>query len=98
MGGSGPDPRSVRVRIEGRVQGVGFRYWTERVASELGLAGWVRNRRDGTVEALLSGPPEDVEEMLERCRDGPPSAAVTSVTILEEGGSAPDDFEVLPTA
>ena len=66
--------RTVRVRIEGGVQGVGYRYWTERVAGELGLAGWVRNRRDGSVEALFSGPAEDVAQMLERCRDGPPSA------------------------
>ena len=66
----------MRVRIEGRVQGVGYRYWTERVAGELGLTGWVRNRRDGTVEAVFSGAADDVAEMLERCRDGPPSAQV----------------------
>ena len=72
--------RTVRVRIEGRVQGVGFRYWTERVATGLGLAGWVRNRRDGGVEALFSGPADDVAEMLERCRDGPPSARVDRST------------------
>ena len=69
------DSRAVRVRIEGSVQGVGFRYWTERVATELGLAGWVRNRRDGSVEALFCGPAEDVAEMLERCRDGPQRSA-----------------------
>ena len=90
--------RSVRVRIEGRVQGVGFRYWAERVARELGLDGWVRNRRDGGVEAVFSGPADDVGEMLDRCREGPASAAVTSVRIVEEGGEAPDGFEVLPTA
>ena len=87
----------MRVRIEGSVQGVGFRYWTERVASELGLGGWVRNRRDGSVEALFCGPREDVALMLERCRDGPRGARVTSVKIVEEGGAAPDGFEVLPT-
>jgi acylphosphatase len=91
------DQRSVRVRIEGRVQGVGFRYWTERIAVELGLDGWVRNRRDGAVEALFAGSPDDVAEMLERCRDGPPAAQVTSVTILEEDGTASAGFEVLPT-
>ena len=91
------DSRAARVRIEGSVQGVGFRYWTERVATELGLAGWVRNRRDGSVEALFSGPAQDVAEMLERCRGGPRSAHVTAVEIVEEGGTAPDAFEVLPT-
>ena len=89
--------RTVRVRIEGRVQGVGYRFWTEDEAAELGLAGWVRNRCDGSVEAVLSGPRESVAEMLERCRDGPRSALVASVAILEEGGPAPNGFEVLPT-
>jgi acylphosphatase len=89
--------RSVRVRIEGRVQGVGFRYWTERVAAELGLAGWVRNRRDGSVEALFSGSAEDVGEMLDRAREGPPSSVVTSVKVVEEGVDAPAGFELLPT-
>lgn len=91
------DRRTVRVRIEGRVQGVGYRYWTERVAGELSLAGWVRNTRDGSVEALFAGPAEDVAEMLERCRDGPRSAHVTAVNVVEEGGGPPDGFEVLPT-
>jgi acylphosphatase len=92
------DPRAVRVFIEGSVQGVGYRYWTERVATELGLTGWVRNRRDGAVEALFCGPAQDVAQMLERCRDGPRSARVTAVKIVEEGSMAPDGFEVLPTA
>jgi acylphosphatase len=92
------DRRSVRVSIEGSVQGVGYRAWTERVAAELDLSGWVRNRRDGTVEALFSGPAEEVAEMLERCRDGPRAARVTAVRVIEEGGGAPEGFEVLPTA
>lgn len=95
--GSTSDRRTVRVRIEGRVQGVGFRYWTERVAAELGLAGWVRNRRDGGVEAVFSGAAEDVDEMLERCRDGPPSARVDFVKVLEEADLPADSFEVRPT-
>jgi acylphosphatase len=90
--------RTVRVAIEGGVQGVGFRYWTERVAGELGLAGWVRNRRDGSVEAVFSGGPEAVAEMLERCREGPPSARVTVVKVVEEGRDPPGGFDVLPTA
>lgn len=91
--------RSVRVRIEGRVQGVGFRYWMEAVATELGLTGWVRNRRDGAVEALLAGASGDVAEMLERCRDGPRAAAVTSVEVAEDVSDAvPDAFEIRPTS
>jgi acylphosphatase len=92
------EARTVRVRIEGGVQGVGYRYWTERVAGELGLTGWVRNRRDGSVEALFSGPADDVDEMLQRCKDGPPSARVTSVKVVEEGGDPPTGFDVLATA
>jgi acylphosphatase len=95
MGGG--DVRTVRVRIAGRVQGVGYRYWTERVAGELGLSGWVRNRRDGTVEALFSGPPDEVVQMIERCRDGPPSAQVTSVDIVENAAEPAPGFEVLAT-
>jgi acylphosphatase len=95
MGGG--EARTVRVRIEGGVQGVGYRYWAEETAGELGLAGWVRNRRDGCVEAVFSGPRELVAEMLGRCRNGPPPARVETVTILEEGGPAPRGFEVLPT-
>ncbi len=88
----------MRVSVEGSVQGVGYRAWTERVAAELDLSGWVRNRRDGTVEALFCGTAADVAEMLERCQDGPRAARVTAVRILEEGVPAPEDFEVLPTA
>jgi acylphosphatase len=91
------DRRTVRVRIEGGVQGVGYRYWAERVAGQLGLTGWVRNRRDGSVEALFAGPADDVAQMLERCKDGPRSAHVTAVEVVEEGGHAPDGFDVLPT-
>ena len=87
-----------RVVIEGRVQGVGYRYWTERAADKLHLAGWVRNRRDGSVEAVFSGDAGDVSEMLERCKDGPHSARVTAVTVTEEGASGPTGFDVLPTA
>jgi acylphosphatase len=95
----GNEMRTVRVGIDGRVQGVGFRYWTEEVAAELGVSGWVRNRRDGSVEALFSGPRESVDEMLDRCRQGPRVAKVTAVTVLEEGGKAPSGaFDVLPTA
>jgi acylphosphatase len=98
MGADEVHRRCVRVRIEGGVQGVGFRYWTERVAGELSLSGWVRNRRDGSVEALFCGAADDVAEMLERCRDGPRAAAVTAVRIEEEGAQACAGFDILPTA
>jgi acylphosphatase len=97
MGAEQDNRRSVQVRIEGSVQGVGYRYWTERVAMQLHLSGWVRNRRDGSVEALFCGLPDDVAEMLVRCRTGPRSARVTAVEIVEEGRPAPAGFEVLPT-
>jgi acylphosphatase len=78
--------KSAHVRISGRVQGVGFRAWTERRANALGLSGWVRNREDGDVEAVFSGPREAVDAMLAECRTGPRHAAVARVEIL---GSAP---------
>ncbi|HEY7085950.1 MAG TPA: acylphosphatase [Hyphomicrobiaceae bacterium] len=92
------DRRGVRVRIEGAVQGVGYRFWTERVADHLGLTGWVRNCRDGSVEALFCGPADHVADMLEAVKQGPPSARVTVVKILAEGDTTPETFAVLPTA
>jgi|SRR5262245_33337201 len=91
------DRRTVRVRLEGRVQGVGFRYWTERVATDLGLDGWVRNRRDGGVEGVFSGPAHKVAAMLERCKKGPRSARVDFVKVLDEPAPPPPGFEVHPT-
>jgi acylphosphatase len=90
--------RTVRVRIEGSVQGVGFRYWAEQAASSLGLSGWVRNRRDGGVEAVFSGAPDDVAQMIERCYAGPAAARVRFVKVLEEGETPAPGFSVLPTA
>jgi acylphosphatase len=81
--------KTVRVIVEGVVQGIGFRYWTERNARSLGLDGWVRNRRDGTVEAVFSGPAETVDEMVRRCRQGPRGAEVKQVR-LEEGSEPVD--------
>jgi acylphosphatase len=67
------------VTIHGRVQGVGFRAWVEDMALMRGLKGWVRNRRDGSVEAVFSGPERAVEEMVEACRRGPGAARVERV-------------------
>ncbi len=91
------DVRTVRVRIEGRVQGVGYRYWTERAAIGFGLSGWVRNLRDGSVEALFSGAPAKVGAMIERCRQGPRSAVVASLSVEDEATPLPAGFTVLPT-
>ncbi len=78
MSGDGEN-KSVRVRIEGRVQGVWYRGWAVSEASGRRLGGWVRNRRDGSVEALFSGPKAIVNDMLEACWQGPPAARVTAV-------------------
>ena len=71
--------RTVHVMISGRVQGVGFRAWVADNAADLGLDGWVRNRRDGRVEAVFGGSEAAVSEMLRRCRAGPRSARVLAV-------------------
>lgn len=73
--------RAVHVFIEGRVQGVWFRGWTEQQASRLKLRGWVRNLRDGRVEATFAGLAEVVDEMLKLCWQGPPLARVDQVTV-----------------
>ena len=71
--------RAVRVRIQGRVQGVWFRGWMAREAGARGLGGCVRNRFDGTVEALFAGPAAAVDDMVAACWTGPPAAMVTDV-------------------
>jgi acylphosphatase len=85
--------------IRGVVQGVSYRAWTQATAARLGLRGWVRNRRDGSVEALFVGPPAQVEAMLAACQRGPPEAQVESVTPI--AGAEPEapvtDFQILPT-
>lgn len=89
---------AVRVVIHGTVQGVWFRAWTEQQATMRGLRGWVRNRSDGTVEAVFAGPEEAVRDMIAACHDGSPAARVTEVEefAAEEPGTA--GFETRPTA
>jgi acylphosphatase len=73
--------RAIRqVTITGRVQGVGYRAWVEHQAVAHDLEGWVRNRRDGSVEALFAGPAQVVADLIARCRRGPSSARVDAVT------------------
>ena len=82
--------RRRRVVVHGRVQGVFFRGSTVERAREVGVNGWVRNRPDGTVEAVFEGSAEQVAEMVCYCREGPPWARVERV---EEFGEAPEDLE-----
>jgi len=81
--------KTVHVRISGRVQGVWYRGWTVAQAQRLGVKGWVRNRADGTVEAVFQGTDAGVDTMIELCREGPPSARVGGITVEP---AAPQDF------
>ena len=89
--------KAVRVVIQGRVQAVWFRAWTAQEAKARGLSGWVRNRRDGTVEALFSGTGADVDDMIAACRQGPPAAHVTGITQYPAEAPEGDGFGHLPT-
>ena len=97
MSDKADETKIVSVKIEGRVQGVYYRAWTEQTARVLGLDGSVRNASDGSVEAVFSGPADKVDEMLRLCADGPPDARVTKVTVTKEGGSVSPGFRVLGT-
>ena len=88
---------AVRVVVHGRVQGVWFRAWTCEEAEKRGLSGWVRNRRDGTVEALFAGEEAKVEEMIAACRNGPPRAQVTLLERFPAEPPAESGFEQKPT-
>ena len=89
--------RTVHASITGRVQGVGYRAFVERTAARFGLDGWVRNRRDGSVEAVFAGESAAVDAMLTECRKGPRLAVVDEVALEERLGAAPQGFRVLPT-
>ncbi|WP_428680539.1 acylphosphatase [Reyranella sp.] len=80
----------ARLAITGRVQGVGYRDWAMAAAQRLGLSGWVRNRSDGSVEALVVGDDDAVGRMIEACRRGPTLARVDAVDV------EPVDLDVLP--
>jgi len=89
--------RAVRLTITGKVQGIGYRDFVERQAKAMSVAGWVRNRRDGSVEAVIVGPASSVETIIAACRRGPPAAAVKEVRIAEHSGPLPEGFTTLPT-
>jgi acylphosphatase len=83
-----------RVVVHGSVQGVGFRYAVERAAGSRGVSGWVRNRPDGTVEAVFEGERPDVEALVELCRQGPRGAEVERVDVTEESPEGLAGFRV----
>lgn len=102
-GVSGTD-RIVRLHIDGLVQGVGFRAFVQDEALRRALRGWVRNRADRSVEAVVAGPPDAIGEMILACRRGPPGSQVEALEVLEADEAALAQrrsgaaFSVLPTA
>ena len=88
---------TVRLRVTGKVQGVGYRLWAMRTAAHLGLRGWVRNRMDGSVEAMVTGDPDSVAAMTEACRAGPRGARVTDVTEARDEDDGSVGFDARPT-
>ncbi|MDO9073890.1 MAG: acylphosphatase [Rubrivivax sp.] len=86
----------LRLEIRGRVQGVGFRWAMVEQARRWDLCGWVRNRRDGSVEAMVAGPPEAVDRLVAWARQGPRSAVVEAVDVFADEGTC-DAFEQRPT-
>ena len=89
--------RTLRLRIAGRVQGVGYRAWAIRVAGELGLRGWVRNRSDGSVEMLATGPNDALVAMIEASRQGPRAAEVLDVAVADAEPDGSAGFGARPT-
>jgi acylphosphatase len=92
------DVTTLRVRVEGNVQGVGFRAFAVRQALALNLKGWVRNRTDGALEALVSGTVKDVERFVQACMRGPEGAKVKNIDLFSETDPGSQGFIELPTA
>ncbi|HYM71459.1 MAG TPA: acylphosphatase [Stellaceae bacterium] len=89
--------RSVRLTIAGRVQGVGYRMWAERTATALGLRGWVRNRRDGSVELAAIGDDSAVAALIDACRHGPRAAIVSDIKVADAVDDGAAGFTARPT-
>lgn len=95
MNGTGDRTVERGLRVHGRVQGVGFRWWTKRTADRLGVTGWVRNRDDGSVELVASASPETLDHFETDVRRGPPLARVTEVESFDPGPAPPTSgFEI----
>lgn len=88
---------SRRIEVTGRVQGVGFRAFVASTARGLGLDGFVRNRKDGSVEALVVGEAQKVEALIAACHEGPPASRVEGVRVSEAQGVVDKGFKQLPT-
>lgn len=93
------DARTTKhLRVFGRVQGVGYRTWAAHTAGNMGLNGWVRNRRDGSVEALVSGEDKAVTKFISECYNGPPASQVKTVGVSEGFDDETQGFEIRETA
>jgi len=90
-----PAAKRVRVVVSGDVQGVGFRWSARDEAAGRGVAGWVRNRPDGRVEAVFGGSPDAVDAMVAWCRNGPRWATVSGVHVVEEEPQGDTDFQIV---
>ena len=88
---------TIRLRITGKVQGVGYRIWATHTAARLELRGWVRNRSDGSVEALVTGAADRISQMVKASRAGPPGARVAEVTVVPDDDDGSEGFIALPT-
>ncbi len=88
---------AIRIVMSGRVQGVGFRAWAERRARERGLSGWIRNCRDGTVEAVFAGQKSRVDQIIDLCRSGPAHARVEVLERYEAEAPAMPGFQIRPS-
>ena len=87
---------NLAVILRGRVQGVGFRWWTCRQATGSGIRGTVRNLPDGSVEVRAAGPDDELARFLEAIRRGPPGARVDTTEFLSPTGDLPPDFRAIP--
>lgn len=86
----------AHIFIDGRVQGVSYRYWTRKSAERLGLMGWVKNLEDGRVEAVFEGPKNKIQKMIDRCKRGPMPAGVKHIDVVwEEATGEYNEFEII---
>jgi acylphosphatase len=98
MSDDNPMRTTKRVRVEGRVQGVGFRAFVEREATRIGLDGFVRNRRDGGVEAVFAGTSAQLDAIIAACHRGPRGSQIDMVKVLDESDEVPAGFAIRETA
>jgi acylphosphatase len=87
------EQKAIFLRLQGRVQGVWFRAWMKEEADKRGIQGWVRNRTDGSVEAMMVGPGDQVDDLLEACHGGPPLARIDKIDTQPATGVVPRGFE-----